>query len=923
MKNLKKVLALVLAVVMVMGAVVTTSAAYKDVKDTDTYANAIDVLSNIGILDGFEDGTFKADGTLTRAQAAKIVAIVHNAKTNGWIDTDIDELYANAQNPFVDCNNSWALPYINYCRITGLADGMTATTYEPNRVLTGVQFLKLMLTTLGFDTAKEGYTGTGWDINVLNRANEVGLTDGLATGWKAIAPLTRGEAAQILYNALTSNLVEYGQKVKNTYDTTDKYYTAAFIANEQVSATGYLLASKMNVGVQNAYDVFMRPGILWSYGKWSAFYADTAVKTYTGKVTACDILVDLGFAKTSNASANVVYFRNGRLDTWGPAAHNHTTNNCLEAVGNTGALTQVYKMLKADGKSYYYFVNVIDTFLAKVTGVSTAKHHTVDVATATLDLYAPDFLNSDLSAKDTNKFSNNEYSIVVPYLTDYANGDYILTHVAMDYSEESVEPWMNNELYGTWSLYAGDTKAYNNATVAVYGVSAYVQGQGTVPVETDLAVVPFQKASTIDSAVFSGQNSDRSVITVNGTQTPVNCTYTLTGIFNGQDEHWALIGKSATNFFVDQYGNVIGDSNVFAANYAIVDAAKWVNDGDLSATEYAQFALVDLDAKMSNVTVASYTNGQTKAMSGVSNSGSGSVTDATVSQNRANNGAYYEAATNYGLVSYTVSDGKYALTNNVGVNFTVGDGSTGGKIGKGQVYMGQESGGKVVYANADTKFVVRTLDAAGNKVYTAYNGVNELPTMSNVTAGVHVTAANAPYASVIYLIADSAIYAGSTVYAYVTSTTFKYVEYGDITTYTVYIDGVATDVIYVKNDTGTKDSTQHLFTEGTGLYALHFLTGDAKVSSATKVPFDGSMSWKKNTIAAGTQGDGAIVITTSSGVGLNVSAAKIYTYDAETGAISVGKTDDLAAGVNVAYKLVAGSDYMVDTIYVGVPEANS
>ena len=207
MKNLKKVLALVLAVVMIMGVVTVASAkTYKDAdaKAFKNYADAIDALSSLKILDGFEDETFKADGTLTRAQAAKIVAIVHNAATNGRIQSDIAALYSNAQNPFVDCNTSWALPYINYCRITGLADGMTATTYAPKREVTGVQFLKLMLTTLNFNTAKEGYTGTGWDINVLNRANEIGLTAGLEDGWKAIAPIKRGEAAQVLYNALTS-----------------------------------------------------------------------------------------------------------------------------------------------------------------------------------------------------------------------------------------------------------------------------------------------------------------------------------------------------------------------------------------------------------------------------------------------------------------------------------------------------------------------------------------------------------------------------------------------------------------------------------------------------------------------------------------------------------------------------------------------
>ena len=484
MKNLKKVLALVLAVVMIMGVVSVASA--KTYKDADAeafknYADAIDALSSLKILDGFEDETFKADGTLTRAQAAKIVAIVHNAATNGRIQSDIAALYSNAQNPFVDCNTSWALPYINYCRITGLADGMTATTYAPKREVTGVQFLKLMLTTLNFNTAKEGYTGTGWDINVLNRANEIGLTAGLKDGWKAIAPITRGEAAQVLYNALTAYLVEYGQKVKNNYvnDTTlGNYYNYSFISNEQVAKSGFMLGEKMGIAIERATDAFRRPGYNWSYGSWSAFYMDKPVNSYTTAVSACDILKnDMKVPETSSKVIHLNGHRKGitegttvdttkasKLKVDGAAAAytalnyyavdgfkyvnnlqnggvdevtlNHTrTKSCqnIEKIGNhwslhkfggNGDLTQVFKT--EDG----WVITTIHTFLGEVKTLDKSnKYSHAKTETGTAQLWVR-------TTDDVPTYGNEETTALKTISTvDYAVGTRVLATVSFKNTE--------------------------------------------------------------------------------------------------------------------------------------------------------------------------------------------------------------------------------------------------------------------------------------------------------------------------------------------------------------------------------------------------------------------------------------------------------------------------------------------------------
>ena len=74
MRNLKKVLALVVAVAMIASmGLVASAASYSDVAANASYADAVNLLSNLGIIKGYEDGTFKPDNTVTRAEAATMI----------------------------------------------------------------------------------------------------------------------------------------------------------------------------------------------------------------------------------------------------------------------------------------------------------------------------------------------------------------------------------------------------------------------------------------------------------------------------------------------------------------------------------------------------------------------------------------------------------------------------------------------------------------------------------------------------------------------------------------------------------------------------------------------------------------------------------------------------------------------------------
>ena len=795
MKNLKKVLALVLAVAIMMSIVVTASAKdYSDVKDDTNYADAIDALSGLGILDGFTDGSFQPEGTLTRAQAAKIVAIVHNAATNKKIQSDIADLYKNAQNSFVDCNGSWALPYINYCRITGLADGMTATTYEPNRVLTGVQFLKLMLTTLGFDTAKEGYTGTGWDINVLNRANEIGLTAGLADGWQGIKELKRGEAAQILYNALTKYIVEYGQLIK--IDSVKGTYKNAFVSNEHVAQSGYTLGAKMNITIARATDDYRRPGYAWSYGTWKAFYMDTPVATYTAPTTECEVLKAMGVAETKNAAAKTVklngyvggdstseankvgkkfaealnyYAVDGYKYTDLELAHD-TAKTCQTYVskwnkpvfGGQGDLTQVFKT--EDG----FVVTTVHTFLAEVTSVKT------------------------LNRKDHATTALAKVKAYIRTTSDDPRENYGDEWISLDKEIDSTSYAKGSKLLVTLSLKGTEADGVN------YKTNAYVVEYAA----------PETKTGKLTGA--SDVNYPNTV-SIDGTQYNANCRFVL-----GKDTAMQYANRNTVyTFYFDTNGNVIGCTDVAASSsYVVMDkiyAEHVKGEYVLKADLYDLDGKAITDATISNV--AGSFDGYKK----------GNGTAKTIDDIAANNNPQLTNA----LYTYTVDEkGVYTLTW-VGV-WNNGYGRYDGgfeHIAKranidGYEYNYDADGdfeslgtAHLINVTESTKFVVKGVDGT----WKSYTGYTALPALYAQYID-YVDTDNDTYADIVYL--GNAYYEGDKITGYVTNwAPFNWSGNYDVVTVYVKGEAVKVNVMHelngmVDDGAGMYDFTMHVDKDG-------------------------------------------------------------------------------------------------------------
>ena len=199
MKNLKKILALVLAFAcaftMFAGAAFTDQA---DIKATD----AVNMLSALGVINGYDDGSYKPDATVTRAEMAKMIFVVRNNKID-------DSAYKNNSTKLTDVNKHWAAGYIKFCESQGIIAGKGNNKFDPDATVTGVEAAKMLLVVSGYDAQKAGLTGSAWQTNVLKYAGAAGILDGVNSALESGLP--RQYAAQMIYNTLDVYRVKWSK----------------------------------------------------------------------------------------------------------------------------------------------------------------------------------------------------------------------------------------------------------------------------------------------------------------------------------------------------------------------------------------------------------------------------------------------------------------------------------------------------------------------------------------------------------------------------------------------------------------------------------------------------------------------------------------------------------------------------------------
>ena len=184
-------------------------AAFTDQADIKVDTDVVDTLVSLGVVEGFEDGSFQPNGTVTRAQMAKMIYVLRTGNSDA-------SAYNDDKTSFTDIGSHWARGYIKYCQSLGIIAGKSSTIFAPNANVTAQEAAKMLLVTLGYDAQKAGLTGAGWASKTNALADEAGLLEDVNTSFTAACP--RQYAAQLIYNAIDAVTVAWRDDAYTKYN---------------------------------------------------------------------------------------------------------------------------------------------------------------------------------------------------------------------------------------------------------------------------------------------------------------------------------------------------------------------------------------------------------------------------------------------------------------------------------------------------------------------------------------------------------------------------------------------------------------------------------------------------------------------------------------------------------------------------------
>ena len=619
MRNLKKLLALVLAMVMAFSLMLSASAVdYKDYPDTDSitaeFDEAVRVLTGLKVFQGDEKGFRPAD-TITRAEAA---AIIYRIATQDVAGTQ-EKLYSD-YGTFSDVNkDDWFAGYVGYCQNAGYIKGTSPTTFSPYLKVTGYEMLAMLLRVVGYGKTNE-FTGPQWQVNVASLSKELGVINNVKSA-NFEHTLTMAARRDVVADLAFQTMVLVPTVT----------YTPALSYNDKISVT----ATEFNptLGQKNfglwrhtpdsaVVDMWGRPGYYWvkdgvktgvntqtnkpiygasfSSSKVVATITETPKLTYTTAVKECDLSHDYGITTTRDFTL-YVNDKTPITDSYHVVATDTVTN-----VGGQGRLTEVYA--PSDDHDDHRVV-MIDTYLAKVTKVTPA---TLDAAghvivPAKLDMVVYDGINStngQFAAQGSTAANKGTAKTISKKNSDASNWEYsvgdMLLLNAYTLKQFPAAPSNGNKDHSSLTFSGADLdEAQNKAAFEDNAMLATLKANGVktnwadytnhnLTVDTNVQIVGKSEPTIAkQTVVYYNQNKHN----VGGTDTPDAMLLYKDEAGTNTTSDWA--------WYKDQYGNIIGvDTLPNTVQYGVITSlwssfGQGDSDTDGTAKVYAKVTLAD------------------------------------------------------------------------------------------------------------------------------------------------------------------------------------------------------------------------------------------------------------------------------------------------------------------------------------------
>ena len=359
-KSTAAMLALSMATAFVPVMQGASAAVFTDVSTGSKYYEAVNRLSELGIINGYEDGSFRPDNNVTRAEFSKIIVGMMNKAT--------EAKSTPPSSAFDDVNQvQWCIPYVNYLTANGVIKGYADATFRPSNIITYAEAATIICRVLGYDEATVGYS---WPANYMNEAAALELSD---TAHSASDPVTRAVVAEITDNALFTYVngkkeVKYLESIG--YTVTDNCYIIAS-QNDDASLNSDEIRTDNGVYEVKNNSIISMAGssgtLILDDNNKAVSFRKKDMKSLTVTVTDIDENRTIDYRTSDNQKGSYQFTSNFTL-----YSDNNKTSYALMQNEITEG-TKIKFMGEQEGK---WTFAVIDTSQSTITPVKASKNYT-------------------------------------------------------------------------------------------------------------------------------------------------------------------------------------------------------------------------------------------------------------------------------------------------------------------------------------------------------------------------------------------------------------------------------------------------------------------------------------------------------------------------------------------------------------------